>query len=647
MKLCGNHLGESVRIGAAPIRQLGGHVSGSRASLEAETWRCIRCNVSFDQYWCNYILDLLVESETAHSAIPGRWNEDPSGQLRALRHEVLRQKDFPTNTTAAFMTKAWNAVELLPPDCFPPERAETLTVISRYFYLDGQTLPSIESAAKAVQAAVSGNHRDLEMVARARHGIALRLDFDYSGSTRELVHAIEIARQLGVAHEEAKLINSLGNTYNDAGLQYEALALFERAATFFESCGDRLSAWMALDNAALAALRLEQISQAIAFAERAAEHWCEEPRSADEKLWVVQGALTNCQLLIQVGRTNEAVERAHSARAVAESSGTGVAKEFAALAIAISEFAAGTGNREPMDRIVEAVDGPSSCWIALDAMIRTFEVTGHFDEAMAMQQRLLELTKTKKSDEVRRLFGVEPWSGDIEGAARLGRFGREIQKQISGLLDIAINQSLRTGYSHARVFRLGRLTELFTSSLGWSSRRIEQVALAARLLDIGNIAVSSELLTKRRNLLEGERSIVAGHAKFGAELLANGRLELVQACVPIVRCHHERWGGGGPEGLAGGDIPIEARVVALCDAFDSLTHERPWRTSQAPQAALDTIETEAGTHFDPQLVRQFVDWLREELVRTNDFVDLLDTEASDHEYIQVRQRLSQLIHEAA
>ena len=588
-----------------------------------------------------------MESETAHSAIPLQWNEDPSEQLRALRDEVLKQKDFPTNKTAAFMTKAWDAVDQLPPDWFPRERTETLTLISRFFYLDGQTEPTIGSAAKAVEAAVLGKHGDLEMVARSRHGIALRGAYDFSGSTRELVHAIEIARQRGVAHEEAKLLNSLGNTYNDAGLQYEALELFERAATFFESSGDHLSAWMALDNAALAAMRLGEISQAIAFGERATNNWCDEPRNADERLWVVQGALTNCQLLIQVGRTDDAVERAHSTRAVADDSGTAVAREFAALAEAISRFAAGTGNREAMHRIIDAADGPSSYWIALDAVIRTYEATGHFDEALAMQQRLIEFTRKQKTEEVRRLFGGGPSSEEIEDAARLTRFGREIQKRISGLVDIAINQSLRAGYDHARVFRLGRLTELFTSSLEWPAKKTEQIALAAKLLDIGSIAVSSELLTKRRNLLKGERSIVAEHARFGADLLANGRLELLKACVPIVRFHHERWDGRGLEGLVGEDIPVEARVVALCDAFDSLTHERPWRSSVSPQVALRTIETDAGTHFDPRLALLFVEWLRDELGKADHFVDLLEAEASDHEYIQVRKRLSQLIREAA
>jgi putative two-component system response regulator len=588
-----------------------------------------------------------MESETAHSAIPPQWNGDPSEQLCALRDEVLKQKEFPTNTTAAFMAKACDAVDRLPPDWFPRERTETLTLISRFFYLDGQAQPAIESAAKAVEAAVLGKHGDLEIAARSRHGAALRLGYDLNGSTREFVHAMEIARQRGAADWEAKLLNSLGNTYNEVALHDEALALFERAAAFFESSGDHLWAWIVLDNAALAAMRLGETGRAIAFAERATRNWCDEPRNADEKLWVVQGALTNCQLLIQVKRAEEAVERARSASLVAKGSGIAAARQVAALAEAVSRFAAGTGTREAIDRLVDGADGPNTYWTTLDVVIRIFEATGHFDEALAMQQRLLEFTRRQKAEEVRRLFGEGPSSEEIEGAARLTRFGREIRKQISGLVDIAINQSLRAGYDHARVFRLGRLTELFTSSLEWSSKRTEQIALAAKLLDIGSIAIPSELLTRRRNLSQGERSIVAEHAKFGADLLANGRLELLQACVPIVRCHHERWDGGGPEGLAGEDIPVEARVVALCDAFDSLTHERPWRSNQSPQIALHTIETDAGTHFDPQLARRFVEWLREELAKADDFVDLLDAEAFDNEYIQVRRRLSQLIRKAA
>lgn len=590
-----------------------------------------------------------MEPETVHHAIPSQWNENPSEQLRALRDEVLKQKDFPTSTTAAFMAKACDAIDRLPPDWFPRERTETLALISQFFYLDGQFQLAIESAAKAVVAAVRGKHEDLEIVARARHGNALKTNFDFSGSTREIVHAMEIARRKGAAEWEARLLNSLGTIYNDLGLQGEAIRLFERSASFFESRGDHVSASVALNNAALAALRRGDVDQGVVFAERGTRSWSHEPRNAHERLWAVQGALTHCQLLIQAGCIDEAVEQARRARAVAEASGIATAKSNAAIAETISSFAAGTANREALERMVDAeeVGGGSPYLITLNAAIRTYEATGHFDDAVTMQLRLLEFTRRQKAEEVRRLVGEGPSQEEIEGVARLARFGREIQKQISGLVDIAINQSLRAGYDHARVFRLGRLTELFTSSLGWSSKRTEQIALAAKLLDIGTIAIPSELLTKRRDLSDAERRIVDEHAKFGADLLAQARLELLQACVPIVRHRHERWDGGGPEGLAGADIPTEARVVALCDSFESLTHERPWRFSQSPQAALQTIEMDAGTHFDPQLAHRFIDWLRNELAKASDFIDLLDAEAFDNEYIKVRQRLNQLIRENA
>ena len=551
--------------------------------------------------------------------------------------------------TAAFMARACDAVGRLPLDWFPRERTETLALISRFFYIDGQAEPATESAAKAVRAAVLGRHGDLEIVARARLGVALRFNFDFRGSTRELVHAMEIARQAGATDWEAKLLNSLGNTYNDLALHDEALALFERAAAVFESRGDLLWAWIAFDNAALAAMRLGAFDKAIAFADRATRTWSDAPRNADEKLWVVQGALTRCQLLIQAGRTDEAVESARGAASVAEASGIAGAKEGAAIAETISSFAAGTGERGAMDRLVDGaeVQGPSSYWTTLDIVIRTYEVTGHYDEALAMQLRLLEFTRRQKAEEVRQLLGEGPSAEEIEGAARLTRFGREIEKQISALLDIAINQSLREGYDHARVFRLARLTQLFASSLGWPPKKIEQIALGAKMLGIGNIAVSSELLTKRRDLLKGQGGLLAGHAKFGADLLAQSRLELLQACVPIVRYQAERWDGHGAEGLAGEDIPVEARVVALCESFDSLTHDRHWRSRQSLQAALQAIERDAGARFDPRLARRFVEWLREELAKANDFVDLLDVEAVDNEYIQVRERLSQLISKAA
>lgn len=577
--------------------------------------------------------------------IPSEWGKDPTPQLRRLRDEVLQHKNYPTPASSAFITAAWRAISRLPPDCLAPERCEALTLISRFHYNNGQNEPTIASARDAVQAAVAGRHRKLEIVARARLGIALRSMYDFSGSVRELVRGIEIAREEGELEEEAKLLNSLGNTYNDAGLHYDGLALFERSAAMFESAEDGLSAWIALDNAALAALRLGQIERAIAFTERARRSWNDAPRTADEKHWVVQGALTNCALLILTDQAEAALKLARATRALADASGLRAACQLAEIADVIAEFAAGVGSSEAMQRVVDAADGPSGYWVACDYVIRTYEKAGHFDAALRLQRRLLDFTKKQKFDEVHRLL-QQTADEEVHGVARLARLDQEVRGRMAGLINTAINQSLRGGYDHTRIFRLSRLTALFARSLGWSVARAESLALSAKLLDIGMIVIPNELLRKRRELTEGERSIVAEHAQTGAELLSNAGLELLQPCIEVVRLHHETWDGRGPEGRAGAAIPIGARVVALCDAFDALTHERPWRSALEPHFALRKIRSESGTQFDPQLAPRFVDWLEIQLTHA-DFLPSLADEAFENEYVETRKRLDTLIRDFA
>jgi tetratricopeptide (TPR) repeat protein len=577
------------------------------------------------------------------AAVPTTWEEDPTQQLRTLRDEVLQQKELPKNDTSDFMKAAWSALQDLPPDYFPPERAEALTLISRFFYLDGQTDTTVASAADAVEAAVRGKHRRLEVIARARHGIALRTAFDFSGSLHQLVRALEIVRQDGDLVEEAKLLNSLGNTYNDAGLQYEGLALFQRAGSFFESQGDRLSAWMAFDNAALAALRLNDFERASVFAARAAADWADQPRNADQHLWVVQGALTNCELLIQADRTEEALERARMARRVADQSGIDAARGFAAVAEAICEFAVGMRSKDAMEAVIALADGPAFYCSTLATLVRTYEKTGYLDDALRLQRRLLDFTKRQKFDEVRALFGRSSFE-ELDGAVRIARLDDEVGKRVSNLVHTAINQSLRAGHDHDRVFRVSRLALLFARELSWPAQRIETIALAAKLIDVGNLVIPTDLLTKARALTDGERRIVSEHARFGAELLSNARLGRLDACVPIVRQHHERWDGTGPERVAGGSIPSEARVIALCDAFDALRHQRPWRAAMSLSVALEVMESELGSRFDPLLAKQFIAWVRRQ---PSDFFHSLGAEASDNEYVRMQRRLGQLMRESA
>ena len=97
------------------------------------------------------------------------------------------------------------------------------------------------------------------------------------------------------------------------------------------------------------------------------------------------------------------------------------------------------------------------------------------------------------------------------------------------------------------------------------------------------------------------------HTAIGAEILANSRHELIRMGEVVALSHHEWWNGTGyPMGLRGEDIPLCGRIVALCDVFDALVSERPYKRAWPPDIAFDAVERKAGTQFDPDLVRLFV-----------------------------------------
>ena len=141
----------------------------------------------------------------------------------------------------------------------------------------------------------------------------------------------------------------LATGYVHVGLCAEAQEIFERIAEYFLTVDDRVSAWMALDNAAISALKVGDIQRGIALADKASETWFGEAQTTHELLWVVQGMQTYCELLLEAGRIEEAVACAHTTRVVATLSNSARAESLAAMACAIAEFAASSAGSE-LDR---------------------------------------------------------------------------------------------------------------------------------------------------------------------------------------------------------------------------------------------------------------------------------------------------------
>jgi hypothetical protein len=172
-------------------------------------------------------------------------------------------------------------------------------------------------------------------------------------------------------------------------------------------------------------------------------------------------------------------------------------------------------------------------------------------------------------------------------------------------------------YTHAHIERVARIAERTALHLGLSPVRAQLVHRAARLHDVGKIAVDEGILDKPARLTSEEYAHVQLHASFGATILEE--IEDMRLIADWIRCHHERPDGNGyPRGLRSSEIPIEAKIIAAADAFDAMTggyfegEKRPYRDPVSPDAALAELERCAGSQFDPQVVSAFRKALREE-----------------------------------
>jgi len=160
--------------------------------------------------------------------------------------------------------------------------------------------------------------------------------------------------------------------------------------------------------------------------------------------------------------------------------------------------------------------------------------------------------------------------------------------------------------------RVGRLSRLIAAELGMPSKQVELIGKAAPLHDVGKISIPDGILKKRGGLCSEELDWIKRHTTVGAELLSRGFSELVKTAEVIALSHHERWDGAGyPQGLQGANIPLMARIVAIADSFDALTHDRPYNRSRPVKEAIAEIQRERGGQFDPEIVDAFMrvyDW---------------------------------------
>ena len=143
------------------------------------------------------------------------------------------------------------------------------------------------------------------------------------------------------------------------------------------------------------------------------------------------------------------------------------------------------------------------------------------------------------------------------------------------------------------------------TELGWPAERVEHIRQAGLLHDIGKLGISEQILFKPAKLDSDEYTIIKTHTGLGAEFLET--CQGLRHLAPFIKHHHERWDGSGyPDGLQAEQIPMEARILAVCDAADAMASDRPYHQAMPFAEIMAELEQCAGTHFDPDVVQTFV-----------------------------------------
>lgn len=238
---------------------------------------------------------------------------------------------------------------------------------------------------------------------------------------------------------------------------------------------------------------------------------------------------------------------------------------------------------------------------------------------------ILDYTLTKVFERARLLRENKQYQENLEQLVRdrtkeLEETRRQVMQRLSRAAEYKDNETGR------HVIRVGQISKLLGRAMGMHEDQCELLGECAPLHDVGKIGIPDEVLLKPGKLTPEEWDVMRRHCEYGCEILGplDSKDEAHRLCSDpllmrqmvgseqlnlarvLALCHHERWDGTGyPFGLAGEDIPLEARIVSVVDVYDALCSDRPYKQAMSPDKAGELLRAGAGTQFDHAVVEAF------------------------------------------
>jgi putative two-component system response regulator len=536
--------------------------------------------------------------------LPKLAHADLTPALGRLAAQLQVELETPSADAALLVSAAYEALKQLPDDRVNSARVASMLSITRYFYRNTRGEACLAPAYDTVVAARGLGDPGHLCKALKLLGLAAARNGDTPAAVAAYAEAIELARDRGDRKQEAALWNSLGVAHQDASLHADAVACFDRATQIAgRDPALRHAREMADTNLAAAALLAGDVARGLQAAERISD-LVTEPRDGSQRHARVLREVCYTRLLLQVGLIDYARERARLAQRYAAGTRNERTRQLAAIAAALTDVHCGDTDAGigQLERVLEDARNvsPSARRDALLALVKAKHTAGRLGAATAHLWELMHLAQQSVGAEIVRHHRAQVER--INLGALQGEAGGAPHDRFAALEPHAIVVELHDDPSGEHNFRVGRLAALIAEAAGLDADACAAIDYGARLHDIGKYALPDALLQKQGRLTDDERALMQAHTTAGAQLLTQCADPRLTTARDIVLHHHEHFDGSGyPSQRAGDEIPLAARIVALADVFDAMTHARPYRRASTVDAALEHIAACRGTRFDPAL----------------------------------------------
>jgi HD-GYP domain-containing protein (c-di-GMP phosphodiesterase class II) len=573
-----------------------------------------------------------------------------------LRDWLLAVADGSRLDDEVDVNKIANILFELPAASRTAEATDALTFLARVLRNAGRTHVALAVASRAVEWADALAEPFVLFRARGTQADLLKDAGRHAESAAARVQTWEIARGLNDPLRELSAVGNIGILLDALGQFEAAMAYYERAREIAEQHGFEDFEFHSRSNLAYSAVQLGDAGAGFRALSKKRKSRL-TTRLDFELACNTEDTLARLYLLVDDIESAES----HAREAGRLASVAGIQRSSLVVRGLQALIDVKCGNVEEgldalddvlrLTRADQQADLPKTLQMCIDA----YEEAGQTQRALHFLQELVALRRTLGNQVVVGLPLDRPADGPetampglhAERAlhSREASLRADMSRRVDLLRETAINTGLAAGYDLYRTLRVAKLARSVGSALQWEEERVTLVALGAELCDVGMVAIPTRILRKSDELAGGERHVMQDHTRFGAELLRRTNLKDVESLALIAEQHHERWDGSGyPAGLSRDQISVEARVVAVCDAFDEMRHPRfAASAALSVQATLRAIAEEAGTRFDPVVVEALTRFVSAQIELGVDVDAYLRESADEPEYVRTRLRMEKAL----